>query len=64
MVHALFIGAAVLLSLLCAGQAFGAFRAHGSGLMAAAAIGATLVALVLVGYEARFLRRCREEGIR
>jgi hypothetical protein len=61
--HIVFIVAAVLLAVFCAGQAFVSFRAGGSVLMAAASGGALAAAAVLVQYEGRFIRRCRKEGI-
>ena len=63
-VHLIFIVAATLLALLCALLAFGRFQDGGSPLMAAASACAVLAAAVLAAYEARFVRRCRAEGIR
>ena len=63
-VHVAFIGAAVLLALFCAAQAFGSFRDNGSVLSAVATAAAVSVAALLVRYEALFLKRCRAEGIR
>ncbi len=63
-VHLSFIGAATLLALFCAVQAFGSFRDEGSTLSAAASAGSLAVAALLVRYETVFLKRCRAEGIR
>ncbi|MGC4083576.1 MAG: hypothetical protein QM736_16055 [Vicinamibacterales bacterium] len=63
-VHLVFVTAATMLALWCGAQALQAFRATGSPTMGTAVVGAILTAGVLVGYERRFLRRCREAGIR
>ena len=63
-VHVVFIISAVLLALFCFVDAYGAFRADGSPVMAAAALMCAGVSVLLVAYGARFVRRCREAGIR
>lgn len=64
-VHVLFVVIATLLVLFCGVQAFGSYRAEGSMLTGTVAALASLgLALLLAGYERRFIRRCREEGIR
>lgn len=63
-VHVVFITAAVALALFCAVQAVGSYRDDGSLLAAVAAAGALVAAVLLVRYEALFLKRCRAEGIR
>jgi len=63
-VHLVFIVMATLLALLCAVLAFGRFRTGGSPLMGAASLCGVLAAGALARYEARFVRRCRAEGIR
>lgn len=62
--HTAFIVAAVALASVCATEAVSAFQiAHSatSALAVALSVGA---AVMLVGYEMRFLARCRREGIR
>ena len=63
-VHVVFIVAATLLALFCAVRAFGSFRAEGSPMMAVAVVASLASAALLVRYETRFVRRCREQGIR
>jgi hypothetical protein len=63
-VHVVFIVVATLLVLFCGAVAFQEFRTDGAPLMACAAVGALLGAAALVRYEALFIRRCREVGIR
>ncbi len=62
--HLLFVTAATLLALFCAVQAFEAYRAAGTLMMAVASMAALAAAVLLVGVERAFLRRCREEGVR
>lgn len=63
-VHVVFIVAATILALFCAVRALGSFRAGGSPVTAVAAVASLAGAALLVRYETRFLRRCREQGIR
>ncbi len=63
-VHIIFIAAATLLALFCAVQALGNYREQGSMLSVLAATGSLAVAVVLLRYEALFLKRCRAQGIR
>lgn len=63
-VHLLFVMVATLLALFCGAQAFERFRADGSVTLLGAALMAVVAAGLLVQYERRFLRRCREAGIR
>lgn len=62
--HVLFIAAAVLLALFCGLLAFDRFRASGAAGTAAAGVASLAAAIVLVRYEAAFLRQCRLRGIR
>ncbi len=62
--HTAFIVAAVALASVCATEAFAAFRATHSALSGVALAASVASALMLVGYELRFLERCRREGIR
>jgi hypothetical protein len=62
--HLLFITAAVLLALLCGAVALDRFRSAGTAVAALAGIGSLAAAGLLIRYEATFLRRCREHGIR
>ena len=63
-VHVAFILGATLLALFCAVLAFGQFREDGAPLPGAAVAASLAAAVLLLGYESRFLRRCRREGIR
>lgn len=63
-VHVVFIVAATLLVLFCGVVALERFRAEGAPLMACAVLGSLVGAAALVRYEALFMKRCREEGIR
>ena len=63
-VHVVFIVVATLLVLFCGVVAFEQFRVDGTPLMACATLGALVGAAALVRYEALFMRRCREVGIR
>jgi nitrate reductase gamma subunit len=62
--HVVFIVAATVLVVFCAVQALQQFLSTGSPGMAVAFAGAVAGVVLLVRYEALFLRRCREEGIR
>lgn len=61
--HVFFISVAVLLAALCAAVAAGRFAAGGSVPVALAGLLSAAAAVVLVRYEAGFLRRCRDRGI-
>ncbi len=62
--HLVFIVLAVLLALFCGVLAFNSYRASGSLVTGLAALGSLAAAALLTRYEAGFLRRCREGGIR
>jgi len=62
--HLLFISCAVLLALLCAGLAIVSLIADRAMTPAAALVASAGAAVLLVRYEAGFLRQCRERGIR
>lgn len=62
--HLLFIAVAVLLALVCAILAFGRVTGDATPASAAALLASVAAAVLLVRYEAGFMRRCRERGIR
>ncbi len=64
MFHLLFISVAVLLALFCAAVAVQTMRDGVSGTGFAVLAACTAAAVTLVRYEAGFLRRCQERGIR
>lgn len=62
-VHVAFVVAAMLLTLFCGFRALTALRSSGSATFALATIAALAVVVLLVRYQQRFLRACREAGI-
>lgn len=62
-VHVAFVAMAMLLTLFCGFRAWSEMRSGGSMAYALVAIAALAVAGLLVRYQQRFLRSCREAGI-
>jgi hypothetical protein len=62
-VHLAFVVAAMLLTTFCAVRAMAALLSGGSWMLAVATVGAVVIVALLVQYQHRFLRACREAGI-
>ena len=63
-VHTVFIVAATALAAVCAAEAFTLFQAERTAGLAAASVTAIGAVVLLVTYEARFLRRCQRARTR
>ena len=62
-VHLAFVVAAMLLTLFCAVRAVSELRSGGSWTLGLVTVGALAAVGVLIRYQQRFLRSCREAGI-
>lgn len=62
-VHVAFVVMAMLLTLFCGARALSELQNGGSAFFAVATVGAVAVVALLVRYQQRFLRACREAGI-
>lgn len=63
-VHLAFVATAMLLILFCVFRAVTELRVSGSWTLGIATLGALAAFGLLVRYQQRFLRSCREAGIR
>ncbi len=62
-VHVAFVVMAMLLTLFCGFRAWSEMRSGGTVTYALVAVAALAVAVLLLRYQQRFLRTCREAGI-